>query len=111
MLMRIIGAAATSVCIATGSFGQTGAIDQAKQIPAYSLPIPEDISPKMRALVGGAACAVGHSPEKHCRTETARRQSGGSGKKTILPAMRENAPEMKEAFEEIAHFFDGHMAR
>jgi hypothetical protein len=82
MLMRIIGAAATSVCIATGSFGQTGAIDQAKQIPAYSLPIPEDISPKMRALVGGAACAVGHSPEKHCRTETARRQSGGSGKKS-----------------------------
>jgi epsilon-lactone hydrolase len=52
MIMRIVGAMAASVCIGTASFGQTVAIDQPREIPAYSLPVPEDISPEMRALVG-----------------------------------------------------------
>ena len=88
MLMRIIGAVATSVCIATGSFGQTGAIDQARAIPAYSLPVPEDISPEMRALVGAPPAPWDIHPKSIAEWKELVAKVAAPAK-TLLPAMRE----------------------
>lgn len=48
MLLRIIPVGAAFMLIATGCFGQIAAIQQPREIPGYSLPVPDDISPEMR---------------------------------------------------------------
>src|ERR1700749_573449 len=89
MIMRIVGAMAASVCIATASFGQTVAIDQPREIPAYSLPVPEDISPEMRALVGAPPAPWDIHPKTIAEWKELVAKVAAPAK-SLLPAMREN---------------------
>ena len=88
MVMRIIGAMAASAWIATGSFGQTVAVDQPREIPAYSLPVPEDISPEMRALVGAPPAPWDIHPKNIAEWKELVAKVAAPAK-SLLPAMRE----------------------
>src|SRR6476620_12716594 len=88
MLLRIIAAASFSVLAATGCLGQTAALEHAREIPAYSLPVPEDISPEMRALVGAPPAPWDIHPKSIAEWKELVAKVAAPAK-TLLPAMRE----------------------
>ena len=73
---------------ATGCLGQTAAVDQAREIPGYSLPVPDDISPEMRALVGAPPAPWDIHPKNIAEWKELVAKVAAPAK-TLLPAMRE----------------------
>src|SRR6478672_12502731 len=88
MLLRIIAAASFSVLAATGCLGQTAALQQGREIPAYTLPVPEDISPQMRALVAAPPAPWDIHPKSIAEWKELVAKVAAPAK-TLLPAMRE----------------------
>ena len=86
--LRIIAVGAAFVVTATGCFGQTAAIEQAREIPGYSLPVPDDISPEMRALVGAPPAPWDIHPKNIAEWKELVAKVAAPAK-TLLPAMRE----------------------
>jgi epsilon-lactone hydrolase len=88
MLLRIIPVGAVFMLTATGCFGQTAAIEQPREIPGYSLPVPDDISPEMRALVGAPPAPWDIHPKSIAEWKELVAKVAAPAK-TLLPAMRE----------------------
>jgi monoterpene epsilon-lactone hydrolase len=88
MLFRIMPVGAAFMLTATGCFGQTAAIEQPREIPGYSLPVPDDISPEMRALVGAPPAPWDIHPKSIAEWKELVAKVAAPAK-TLLPAMRE----------------------
>ena len=88
MLLRTVAAAACLTLAASGCLAQTAAVDPVREIPSYSLPVPEDISPEMRALVGAAPAPWDIHPKSIAEWKELVAKVAAPAK-TLLPAMRE----------------------
>ena len=88
MLLRIIPICAAFVLTASGCLGQTAAIEQPREIPGYSLPVPDDISPEMRPLVGAPPAPWDIHPKNIAEWKELVAKVAAPAK-TLLPAMRD----------------------
>jgi len=67
---------------------QTASTPQGREIPAYTLPVPEDISPEMRKLVGAPPLPWDIHPKSIAEWKELVAKVAAPAK-TLLPAMRE----------------------
>src|SRR6202011_2730019 len=67
---------------------QTASTDQGREIPAYTLPVPEDISPEMRPLVAAPPAPWDIHPKSIAEWKELVAKVAAPAK-TLLPAMRE----------------------
>ena len=67
---------------------QTATAQQGREIPAYTLPVPEDISPEMRKLVGAPPLPWDIHPKNIAEWKELVAKVAAPAK-TLLPAMRE----------------------
>jgi acetyl esterase/lipase len=88
MLLRIIAVGAAFMLSVTGCLSQTATIEQLREIPGYSLPVPDDISPEMRALVGAPPAPWDIHPKNIAEWKELVAKVAAPAK-TLLPAMRE----------------------
>jgi epsilon-lactone hydrolase len=73
---------------ATAGLAQTASTEQGREIPAYTLPVPEDISPQMRALVAAPPLPWDIHPKSIAEWKELVAKVAAPAK-TLLPAMRE----------------------
>ncbi|MFL6798949.1 MAG: alpha/beta hydrolase [Xanthobacteraceae bacterium] len=88
MLLHRLTLASLCLLPATAALAQTGAAEQGREIPAYTLPVPEDISPEMRPLVAAAPAPWDIHPKNIAEWKELVAKVAAPAK-TLLPAMRE----------------------
>jgi monoterpene epsilon-lactone hydrolase len=72
----------------TGASAQTASAPQGREIPAYTLPVPEDISPEMRKFVSAPPLPWDIHPKSIAEWKELVAKVAAPAK-TLLPAMRE----------------------
>src|ERR1043166_120498 len=87
VLQRIVVASALTL-LAGAALAQAATPDQVRAIPAYTLPVPEDISPQMRALVAAPPAPWDIHPKNIAEWKELVATVAARAKAT-LPAMRE----------------------
>src|SRR6516225_2768228 len=88
MVLRIIAVVSAFAVSATTAQAQTTGMEQGREIPAYTLPVPEDISAQMRALVAAPPLPWDIHPRSIAEwKELVARVAAPA--KTLLPTMRE----------------------
>src|SRR5215467_9573143 len=87
MLYRIVVASAFAMS-ATAALAQTLGTEQSREIPAYTLPVPEDISPQIRPLVAAPPAPWDIHPKSIAEWKELVTKVAAPAK-TLLPAMRE----------------------
>jgi epsilon-lactone hydrolase len=88
VLHLIVVVVSTFAASATAVLAQTVSTDQGREIPAYTLPVPEDISPEMRPLVAAAPAPWDIHPKSIAEWKELVTKVAAPAK-TLLPAMRE----------------------
>jgi monoterpene epsilon-lactone hydrolase len=88
VLHRIVVVVSTFAVSATAVLAQNVSTDQGREIPAYTLPVPEDISPEMRPLVAAAPAPWDIHPKSIAEWKELVTKVAAPAK-TLLPAMRE----------------------
>jgi monoterpene epsilon-lactone hydrolase len=88
MFRRITIAAGLTVLATTGCLAQNSAKEQGRDIPAYFLPVPDDISPEMRQIVAAPPAPWDIHP-KNIQEWKELVAKVAAPAKTLLPAMRE----------------------
>ena len=90
---------------ATAVLAQTASPQQSREIPAYTLPMPEDISPQMRALVAAPPAPWDIHPKSIAEWKELVAKVAAPAK-TLLPAIQ-NA-ELKDLVTKVAPAFVAH---
>jgi monoterpene epsilon-lactone hydrolase len=88
LLHRIVAVVSAFTVSATAVLAQTVSTDQGREIPAYTLPVPEDISPEMRPLVAAPPAPWDSHPKSIAEWKELVSKVAAPTK-TLLPAMRE----------------------
>ena len=88
LLHRIVAVVSAFAVSATAVLAQTASTDQGREIPAYTLPVPEDISPEMRPLVAAPPAPWDIHPKSIAEWKELVSKVAAPAK-TLLPAMRE----------------------
>jgi epsilon-lactone hydrolase len=88
VLHRIVVVVSAFAVSATAVPAQTLSTDQGREIPAYTLPVPEDISPEMRPLVAAPPAPWDIHPKSIAEWKELVSKVAAPAK-TLLPAMRE----------------------
>jgi monoterpene epsilon-lactone hydrolase len=86
-MFRCMAIAAGLVALTTGCFAQSSP-QQGREIPAFFLPVPEDVSPEMRPLVAAPPAPWDIHPKNIEEWKELVAKVAGPAK-TLLPAMRE----------------------
>src|SRR5262245_9152512 len=87
MMLRIAVVCAFAVS-ATAVLAQTVSTEKGREIPAYTLPVPEDISPQMRPLIAAPPAPWDIHPKSIAEWKELVATVAARAR-TILPAMRE----------------------
>jgi len=88
MVLHRIAVVSAFAVSATAVLAQTASPQQGREIPAYTLPVPEDISPQMRALVAAPPAPWDIHPKSIAEWKELVAKVAAPAK-TLLPAMRE----------------------
>jgi len=88
MVLRIIAVVSAFAVSATTAQAQTTGMEQGREIPAYTLPVPEDISAQMRPLVAAPPLPWDIHPKSIAEWKELVAKVAAPAK-TLLPAMRE----------------------
>src|SRR5690348_11822851 len=88
MVMQRIVVVSTLVLSAAAALAQPASPDQGRAIPAYTLPVPEDVSPQMRAMVAEPLRPWDIHPKSIAEWKELVAKVAAPAK-TLLPAMRE----------------------
>ena len=89
MVLHRIAVVSAFAVSATAVLAQTASPQQGREIPAYTLPVPEDISPQMRALVAAPPAPWDIHPKSIAEWTGAGRQGRGSGQDAAAGDARE----------------------
>ena len=88
MMLRNIAVVSAFAVSATAVSAQTPSMEQGREIPAYTLPVPEDISAQMRPLVAAPPLPWDIHPKSIAEWKELVAKVAAPAK-TLLPAMRE----------------------
>ena len=88
MLLHRIAIVPAFVVSTTAVLAQTVSTEQGREIPAYALPVPDDISPQMRPLVAAPPAPWDIHPKSIAEWKELVAKVAAPAK-TLLPAMRE----------------------
>src|SRR5262245_50279580 len=88
MVLHRIAVVSMFAVSATAVLAQTASPPQSREIPAYTLPVPEDISPQMRALVAAPPAPWDIHPKSIAEWKELVAKIAAPAK-TLLPTMRE----------------------
>jgi acetyl esterase/lipase len=110
---------ATALCAAMGATGLPAATAQTAatpvlEVPARSVPVPTTVSPQLAKISGTRDLLLSNTVRVHRKL----RQAGVEAMLQVYEGQShaqyyrdDTAPETKEAFEEIAGFFDKHLGK
>src|SRR5215471_16231567 len=88
MILHCIAIVSAFAASATAVMAQTASTQQDREIPAYTLPVPEDVSPQMRPLVAAPPAPWDIHPKSIAEWKELVAKVAAPAK-TLLPAMRE----------------------
>src|SRR5262249_35840961 len=88
MVLQRIAIVPAFVVSTTAVLAQTVGTEQGRQIPAYTLPVPDDISPQMRPLVAAPPAPWDIHPKSIAEWKELVAKVAAPAK-TLLPTMRE----------------------
>src|SRR5262245_51186898 len=88
MVLYRIAVVSAFALSATAVLAQTAIPQQGREIPAYTLPVPEDISPQIRGLVAAPPAPWDIHPKSITEWKELVAKVAAPAK-TLLPAMRE----------------------